>query len=99
MNRTEYLLTCLSEECAEVQKNVGKALRFGLNTRYKGSGSGINAQKITRELIDIDAIVSMLIGDKVLKPIDYNNFGKFQIAKIKKVERLMSCSRQTGNLR
>jgi len=29
----EYLLTCLMEECAEVQKAATKALRFGLDDR------------------------------------------------------------------
>ena len=31
MNREEHLLTILSEECAEVIKDVSKALRFGLD--------------------------------------------------------------------
>jgi len=31
MNRTEHLLVCLAEECAEVGQAVAKALRFGLD--------------------------------------------------------------------
>lgn len=31
MNTNEYLLTYLSDECAEISYQVSKALRFGLN--------------------------------------------------------------------
>ena len=37
MNKQEYLLTCLSEECAEIQQAVSKALRFGLDN-YNPNG-------------------------------------------------------------
>lgn len=32
MNKAEHLLTCLAEECAEIQQAVSKALRFGVET-------------------------------------------------------------------
>ena len=31
MNEVEHLLTCLMEECAEIQKSTAKAMRFGLD--------------------------------------------------------------------
>ena len=60
MNRTEHLLVCLAEECAEVQQAVSKALRFGLGDGYPGSGS-TNAQDIARELMDLHAVMEMLV--------------------------------------
>ncbi len=35
MNKTEYLLVCLAEECAEIQQAVDKALRFGLDVGFQ----------------------------------------------------------------
>ena len=59
MNRTEHLLACLAEECAEVQHAVAKALRFGLDDGYPGAAS-TNAQDIAREFQDVIALVEML---------------------------------------
>lgn len=59
MNRTEHLLACLAEECAEVQHAVAKALRFGLDDGYPGAAS-TNAQDIAREFIDVLAVMEML---------------------------------------
>ena len=49
MNRTEHLLACLAEECAEVAQAVGKALRFGLDDGYPGTDRK-NADDIAKEL-------------------------------------------------
>ena len=59
MNRTEHLLACLAEECAEVQHAVAKAMRFGLDDGYPGADS-TNAQDIAREFADVLAVVEML---------------------------------------
>lgn len=66
MNRTEHLLACLAEECAEVQHAVAKALRFGLDDGYPGSSS-TNAQDIARELVDLLAVVGMLESENIIE--------------------------------
>lgn len=65
MNRTEHLLACLAEECAEVQHAVAKALRFGLDDGYPGAAS-TNAQDIAREFQDVLAVVEMLEDEGAL---------------------------------
>lgn len=59
MNQTEHLLTCLSEECAEIQQAVAKALRFGLLDGYPGSNTN-NAQDIEQEIAELFAVVDLL---------------------------------------
>lgn len=55
----EYLLMCLTEECAEVQKAAIKCIRFGPNCFNPYTGI-YNAQKIMYEINDIIAIIEML---------------------------------------
>jgi len=94
MNRTEYLLTCLAEECSEVQQAVAKALRFGLDVGFPG-GRTTNAQDIARECVDVVAVIEMLETDKIIKNIrterSINN-------KKNKVFRYMEHSKKLGTL-
>lgn len=57
MNKTEHLLACLIEECAEIQKAATKALRFGLNDRYKETTP---AEDIAHECCDLIAVIELL---------------------------------------
>lgn len=66
MNKTEHLLTCLAEECAEVQQAVSKALRFGLHDGHPQKGI-TNAEDIAHEFIDVIAVMEMLVDTEVIK--------------------------------
>jgi NTP pyrophosphatase (non-canonical NTP hydrolase) len=59
MNKIEHLLTCLAEECAEVQQAVAKALRFGLDDGYPCKTT-TNAEDIAYEYKDLVAVMEML---------------------------------------
>ena len=60
MNRTEHLLTCLIEECAEVQQAIAKALRFGLDDHHPDNPMLTNGNEIAIELTDLLGIVELL---------------------------------------
>jgi len=59
MNKQDYLLTCLAEECGEVTQRVTKALRFGIDEVQKGQEL-TNAERLTNELTDIATLIEML---------------------------------------
>lgn len=59
MNKSEHLLSCLAEECAEVAQRVSKALRFGLTEVQPGQPLS-NAERIAQELNDLIAVVELL---------------------------------------
>jgi NTP pyrophosphatase (non-canonical NTP hydrolase) len=92
MNRTEHLLTCLAEECAEVAQRVSKALRFGLTEVQPGQGKD-NAERIAEELGDLYA-VALILADENVIPLAEAPL----TAKREKIERFMSISREQGAL-
>jgi NTP pyrophosphatase (non-canonical NTP hydrolase) len=57
MNKTEYLLVCLAEECSEVSHAVAKSLRFGLDDGHRGI---TNREQLRLELADVLAIANLL---------------------------------------
>ena len=96
MNRTEHLLTCLAEECAEVQQAIAKALRFGLDDGRPGAGSS-NAQDIGREFVDVVALMEMLVDSGVIK-LPPNRLARTEQKK-SRVEEWMAYAEQRGALK
>ena len=95
MNRTEYMLTCLAEECFEVGQRVMKALRFGLNEVQAGQPLH-NADRILEELHDLFAVAAILQAEGVIGPF-VPPAGTVS-RKLEKIERFMAISRATGAL-
>lgn len=95
MNHTEHLLTCLAEECAEVQQAIAKALRFGLDDGYPGAGA-TNAQDIGREFIDVVAVMEMLVDTGVIK-LPPNRLARTEQKK-SRVNEWMAYAEQHGTL-
>lgn len=64
MNKIEHLLTCLIEECAEVQKEATKALRFGLEDIWKDNPTP--SVKLAVEFGDLLGVFEMLKEEGVI---------------------------------
>lgn len=60
LTKEQYLLNCLSEECAEVTQRVTKSLRFGLDEIQEGQDL-TNAQRLAYEYNDILGVMEMLL--------------------------------------
>ena len=94
MNKQEYLLTTLSEECSEVIKELSKALRFGLYACEPGSII-TNSEKIQHELGDLIGVMQMIIDEGYIGNIDLGVI----LSKKEKVIKYMGYSRDIGTLK
>ena len=94
MDRTEHLLTILSEECAEVSQRVTKSLRFGINETQEGQELN-NADRLTYELSDLFAVYEMLVSEGVIPKVEDNH--DLNIKK-KRVEKYLLISKGLGRL-
>ena len=93
MDKREHLLTCLAEECAEVQQAISKALRFGLGDGYPGTDR-TNEGDLLNELNDLFAVVEMLHDVGIWWRID----SEAVAAKKARVEKFMAYAEQRGTL-
>ena len=67
MTETEYVLTCIMEEAAELQQVCSKAIRFGLKSCHPQQPGINNIELVARELDDLNAVASILRDMKLLR--------------------------------
>ena len=92
MTYVEYLLTCLTEECAEVSQRATKAIRFGLSEKQPGQGLS-NAIRLVGELDDLFHIYELLRRTGTIPPLPVDTYGKRD-----KIFRYMDYSMELGKL-
>jgi hypothetical protein len=88
MNRREYLLTVLSEECAEVAQRCTKYMRFGKDEMEPGQNY-TNEGRLIQEINDLVAAAEMVFGCPIS---DLLNHSMIENKKLK-VKRYMGYSR------
>ena len=93
MDRKEYLLTCLIEECSEVQKEATKALRFGLDDNWRDRGA--QADRIVHEFCDLISVYQMLVEEGLLNDITTEEMIEM---KKERVEKYMLYAESRGTL-
>jgi hypothetical protein len=94
VNRSEYMLIKLSEECSEVIKACTKSLRFGLDETKPGDDL-TNAEKIVDEWIDATVVISAMIADGMIK-IDLNEYIETRNEKSARLEKWYETSKEMG---
>ena len=94
MTKTEYLLTCLSEECAEISQRCTKALRFGLNEVQKDQDLD-NLERLNYELNDLIGVIEILNENGIV--ININNRESIKLKK-EKIIKYMEYSKEIGIL-
>lgn len=97
MNKQEYLLNKLSQECIEVAKEISKALEFGLEDVYESKTHKSNKQRIESELNDLMGVLQLMVKVNMLDNLAiFNPVGILE--KVKKINKYMKYSRKTGAL-
>lgn len=94
VNKSEYLLVCLMEECAEIQQAASKALRFGMENGHP-DGQHSNRAELSKEIGELDNLVEML-SDRDLIHGESRLHGF--LSKRKRLEEYMRVSCQCGTL-
>jgi hypothetical protein len=94
MNRKNHLLTIVAEECAEIQYEVCKALRFGLDDFYAPHSLDTNGKRLMNEFADLVAIIEVLQKEGFLETIDPNRIK----SKKERIEKFMLYSKEKGLL-
>lgn len=62
--QTKEILTILQEECAEVIVEVSKCFRFGPDQMMQGTDV-TNIQRLEKEIGDLQAMIQLLVKQKV----------------------------------
>lgn len=88
MDKTQYLLTCITEECGEAIQEACKAIRFGPGDIKPGQPDD-NIRRLERELAQAFAVAELL-GLKIRD--------EDKAEKIEKLLKFMEYSRQKGTL-
>ncbi len=79
-NELKEILIILQEECAEVIVEVSKCMRFGPDQILQGTDE-TNMQRLQKEIGDLQAMIELLVDQKVgvsLKDINKAKRKKFQ---------------------
>lgn len=97
MNRIEHLLTCVSEECAEITQAVDKALRFGLDDGSPDKTT-TNAEDIVKELHDLIGVIELLDEAGAIPYVHSIDTQKAIDNKKAKVEKYLEYSKSRGTL-
>ena len=98
VNKAEHLLTCLMEECAEIQKSAAKALRFGLDDHAPDSESN-NAEDISAEIHDLLAVIEMLKEERIIPDTCLQDSKSKIERKKEKVKKYMDYAIERGTLK
>src|SRR5688572_9949137 len=99
MTREQYLLQCLSEECAEVQLIASKYNRFGPDSFHPDDPEKrTNKAKLTQEIIDVMALIAAVGMNGLLDDKDPATAEKGIQEKLKRLDGYMQVSEDLGYL-
>lgn len=97
MNRSQFLLMKLAEECAEVAQRAIKQIQFGKFEIQKDQPL-TNAERLKQELLDLRSITRLLQRAGELPEITTDEETNALIAKRNKLQKYLNLSTSLGQL-
>lgn len=91
LNKEQYLLTLIQEECAELSQRASKALRFGLHEIQDGQELN-NWERLKGEYTDLWTVICMLDAELLILEVEPIR------EKIDKIKKYMGLSQDRGIL-
>ncbi|MDT2849268.1 hypothetical protein P7H60_08830 [Vagococcus carniphilus] len=98
MKRSEHLLVCLMEECAEVQQAVAKSLRFGLEDHHPKRPDLTNEAEILTEFYQLVAVMDLLQEEEMISSLSEVEVERIKKRKLEKLDEYMEYSRNSCHL-
>ena len=98
MNYNENLLVVAQEECAEIQQEISKALRFGLDNYHPAVPTMSNAHRILTQYYQLQEVMEMLISGGVLPELSYTAIEAIKHDKKCNVEKYARLSQSLGRI-
>jgi NTP pyrophosphatase (non-canonical NTP hydrolase) len=104
VNKQQFLLLKLAEECAEVAQRASKQIQFGKDEKQKdhapvaggATESKSNSERLRDEIMDLMVLVTMLEETKEISEI--TNFHIAYAAKKIKLQKYLDLSASLGQL-
>ncbi len=94
----ENLMVTAMEECAEIQKEISKALRFGINNHHPDEPEITNGGKILIEYQQLRAVINRLIMDGYIKGLEEKDSNLIYKNKLQKIEIFQQYSKEIGTI-
>ena len=98
MNKGEYLMVVAAEECAEIQENISKAIRWGVSNHHPDKPETTNGYEILKEFNQLRAVIDMLIIGRHIPGISHEEADKIYRDKVAAVEHWQTYSKDIGTV-
>lgn len=98
MTREENLMVIAMEECAEIQQEISKALRFGVDNHHPNEPNITNGERILKEFHQLRAVMDMLIINRIIQPISESKQSEIYRDKVSAVEGWQEYSQEIGRV-
>lgn len=98
MRANENMLVVAMEECAEIQKEISKALRFGVNNYHPDEPEISNGLRIMREYHQLRAVMDRLVISRTIPGVSEEKAHEIYRSKIDDLEKWEKYSRSIGTV-